>query len=166
MGPHFFNDFKAYMQENVINHQKIISWWPQANSEAENFMNPLTKAIRSAHAEGRDWKKDLYQFMLKYRATPHCTTDIAPSELLFNRKIQTKLPQIEIDTTVPDTHPNIEEMDKQTKEKMKAHADRRVRAQVSDLKIGETVLLHQRKKNKFSTKFDPSPFQVTRKKKQ
>ena len=102
MGPHFFNEFKAYMQENGINHQKITPWWPQANSEAENFMNPLTKAICSAHAEGRDWKKDLYQFMLKYRATPHCTTDIAPSELLFNRKIQTKLPQIENDTTLPD----------------------------------------------------------------
>ena len=84
--------------------------------------------------------------------------------MLFNRKIQTKLPQIEIDTTLPDTHPNIEEMDKQAKEKMKEHADRRVRAQVSDLKIGETVLLRQRKKNKFSTNFDPSPFQVTGKK--
>ena len=119
-----------------------------------------------AHAEGRDWKKDLYRFMLNYRATPHCTIGIAPSELLFNRKIQTKLLQIEIDTTLPDTHPNIEEMDKQAKEKMKEHADRRVRAQVSDLKIGETVLLHQRKKNKFSTKFDPSLFQVTKKKKE
>ena len=69
--------------------------------------------------------------MLNYRATPHCTAGIAPSELLFNRKIQTKLPQIEIDTTLPDTHPNIEEMGKQGKEKMKEHADRRVRTQVS-----------------------------------
>ena len=126
-GPPFFgNEFKAYMQENGITHQKITPFWPQANSEAENFMKPLTKAIRSAHAEGRDWKKDLYRFMLNYRAIPHSTTGIAPSELLFNRKIRTKLPQIEIDTTLPDTHPNIEEMDKQAKEKMKEHADRRV----------------------------------------
>ena len=102
--------------------------------------------------------------MLNYRATPHCTTGIVPSELLFNRKIQTKLPQIEIDTTLPDTHPNIEERDKQAKEKMKEHADRRVRAYVSDLKIGETILLRQRKKNKFSTTFDQSPFLVTKKK--
>ena len=108
-------------------------------------------------------KRTWYRFILTYRATPHCTIGIAPSELLFNRKIQTKLFQIGIDTTRPDTHPNIEEMDKQAKEKMKEHADRRVRAQVSDLKIGETVLLHQRKKNKFSTKFDPSLFQVTKK---
>ena len=54
------------MQENGITHQKITPLWPDANSEAENFMKPLTKAIRSAHAEGRDWKKDLYRFMLNY----------------------------------------------------------------------------------------------------
>ncbi len=93
-GPPFFgNEFKAYMQENGITHQKMTPLWPQANSEAENFMKPLTKAIRSAHAEGRDWKKVLYRFMLNYRATPHCTTGIAPSELLFNRKIQLSFPK-------------------------------------------------------------------------
>ena len=115
-GPPFFgNEFKAYMQENGITHQKITPLWPQANSEAENPMEPLTKAICSAYAEERDWKKDLYRFKLNYRATPYCTIGIAPSELLFNRKIQTKLTQIEIDTTLPDTHANILEMDKQAK---------------------------------------------------
>ncbi len=54
-------------------------------------------------------------------------------------------------------------MDKQAKEKMKKHADKRVRAQVSDLKIGKKSSLRQRKKNKFCTKFDLSSFQVTKK---
>ena len=72
--------------------------WPQANSEAENFMKPLTKAIRSAHAEGRDWKKDLYRFMLNYRATPHfttphCTTGIAPSDLLLIERSKLSIPK-------------------------------------------------------------------------
>ena len=51
-------------------------------------MKPLTKSIRSAHAKGRDWKKDLYMFLLNYRATPHTTTGFAPSHLLFNRLIK------------------------------------------------------------------------------
>jgi hypothetical protein len=34
--------------------------WPQANLEAENFMKPLTKDIRSANTEGKSWKKHLY----------------------------------------------------------------------------------------------------------
>ena len=42
----FGNEFKAYMQENGITHQKITPLWPPANSEAENFMKPLTKTIR------------------------------------------------------------------------------------------------------------------------
>ena len=94
-GPPFTSEeIKVYMEEKGIKHSRITPLWPQANSEAENFMKPVTKAIRAAHAEGRDWRKDLYQFLLNYRATPHSTTGFAPFELLFNCKIKTKLPQI------------------------------------------------------------------------
>ena len=161
-GPPFFGDeFKSHMIENGIHHQKITPLWPQANSEAENFMKPLTKAVRAAHAEGRDWKKDLYRFLLNYRATPHNTTGIAPSQLLFNRTIKTKLPQID-HRQQTDTHLDIQEKDEKAKEKMKQNADRRAHSKPSDIKVGETVLIRQRKKNKFTTKFDPSPFQVVR----
>ena len=30
-----------------------------------------------------------------YRSTPHSTTGVSPAELLFNRKLRTKLPQLE-----------------------------------------------------------------------
>ena len=69
-------DIRKYMAENGINHSRITLLWPQANSEAENFM---MKAIRSAHAEGKTWKKHLYKFLLNYRTTPHCTTGFAPA---------------------------------------------------------------------------------------
>ena len=59
-GPPFNSeDIRKYMAENGINHSRITPLWPQANSEAENFMKPMTKAIRSAHAEGKAWKKHL-----------------------------------------------------------------------------------------------------------
>ena len=52
-GPPFTsNEIRDYMQENGVNHKKITPLWPQANSEAENFMKPLMKAIRSANTEG------------------------------------------------------------------------------------------------------------------
>jgi len=45
-GPPFNSkDIKKYMAENGINHSKITPLWPQVNSEAENFMKPMTKAI-------------------------------------------------------------------------------------------------------------------------
>ncbi len=97
MGPHFFgNEFKAYMEENGITHQKITLLWPQANSEAENFMKPLTKAIRSAHAEGRDWKTDLYRFMLNYRATPGMENMSLATYLSSKRLVQKLLNQMVI----------------------------------------------------------------------
>lgn len=46
------------------------------------------------HANGRNWKEDLHTFLMNYRATPHTTTGFAPSNLLFNRLIKTKLPQV------------------------------------------------------------------------
>ena len=61
-----------------------------------------------------------------------------------------------------DTHLDIQEKDEKAKEKMKQNADRRAHSKPSDIKVGETVLIRQRKKNKFTTKFDPSTFQVVR----
>ena len=164
-GPPFTGDeFKKFVLDNGINHRKITPLWPQANSEAENFMKPLTKAIRSSHAERRDWRKDLYLFLLNYRATPHSTTGFAPSELLFNRKIKTKLPQLTVSNSQSDIDSKVKRNDKQAKERMKSYADKKSRAKVSDIKVGDIVLIRQRKQNKWSTKFDPSPFYVVRRK--
>ena len=163
-GPPFTGEeFKKFMLENGINHRRITPLWPQANSEAENFMKPLTKAIRSAHAEGKNWKKDVYLFLLNYRATPHSTTGFAPSELLFNRKIKTKLPQLTVNSQT-EMNSKVQKNDKEAKEKMKRHADEKSHVKVSDIKVGDTVLIRQKKQNKFSTKFDPSPFYVVRRK--
>ena len=146
------------MAENGINHSRITSLWPQANSEAENFMKPLTKAIRSAHVEGKTWKKHLYKFLLNYRTTPHCTTGFAPAELLFNRKVHNKLPQLSDNTQSTSL-----EVREKAKAKIKAHADAKAKATPSKIAVGDLVLAHQRKQNKLSTPYDPRAFRVIRK---
>ena len=160
-GPPFTShEIEEYMKENGINHQRITPLWPQANSEAESFMKPLTKAIRSAHAEGKQWTKHLYKFLLSYRTTPHTTTGYAPATLLFNREVRNKLPNV----VILNSNQQVEENDKNAKFKMKEKADKRRRAKESDLKVGDTVLARQRKHDKFSMRFDPNPFRVFRKK--
>ena len=125
-------------------------------------MKPLTNAVRSAHAEGRDWKKELLIFLLNYRATPHSTTGLPPSNLLlFNRLIETKLPQLKTENK-SEKEVAVQEKDKKAKEKMKIYADKKRRAQSSEIKVGDMVLMKQRKHNKFSTRFDPVPFRVER----
>ena len=89
-GPPFTShEIQQYMEENGVQHRRITPLWPQANSEAERFMQPLTKAIRSAHAEGKQWTKHLHRFLLNYRTTPHATTGFSPAEVLFNERFRT-----------------------------------------------------------------------------
>ena len=161
-GPPFTSaEIKKYMEENGIKHCRITPLWPQANSEAENFMKPLTKAVRSAHTEGKVWKKHLHKFLLNYRTTPHCTTGFTPTQLLFNRTVRNKLPQFTSNNQV--TQQKVLKKDEEAKAKMKAHADTRSRAKPSNIAIGDLVLVRQRKQNKLSTRFNPSPFRVTSK---
>ena len=162
-GPPFTSEeIKKYMEDNGINHCKITPLWPQANSEAENFMKPLNKAIRSVHAEGKTWKKQLYKFLLNYRTTPHCTTGFAPAELLFNRRVRNKLPQLT--SSNQSKGQEVKENDDKAKAKMKRYADAKSRAKPSKIAVNDSVLVRQRKQNKLSTPFDPSPFHVVRKK--
>ena len=47
-----------------------------------------------AEIEGKNWRQELQRFLLQYHSTPHQTTKVAPSELLFNRKIRGYLPEL------------------------------------------------------------------------
>ena len=132
------------MEENGIKHCRTIPLWPQANSEVENFMKPLTKAVHSVHAERKIWKKHLHKFLLNYRTTPRCTTEFTPAQLLFNRKVRNKLPQL-----TGSNQMNIQEVkrkDEEAKAKMKVYTDARSKAKPSRINVGDLVLVCQRKK--------------------
>ena len=70
--PFLSPEIKRYIKEKGIDHKKITPLWSQANMEAEGYMKPLTKAIRSAHTEEKQWTNHLYDFLLNYRTSPPC----------------------------------------------------------------------------------------------
>ena len=161
-GPPFNSkELRDYMNENGISFTPITPLWPQANAEAENFNKVLEKAIRTAQIEGRDWKRELYRFLLNYRATPHITTKHSPAKLLFNREIRTKLPS-RIDENKCPIDTEIRENDEKAKEKMKKNADKKSGAKERDIQIGDFVLIRQKRRNKFSSNFDPKPYRVVK----
>ena len=85
-GPPFNSmELKTYMQEKGIKHQWITPLWPQANLEAENFMKPMEKAIKAAHTEHKNCKKELYSFSLNY-----IYHTVPPSLLQLHCKIRYK----------------------------------------------------------------------------
>jgi hypothetical protein len=66
----------------------------------------------------KDWKTELYQFFLNYRATPHLTTKVAPATALFGRTFRTKLPSIpSIVGDMKGLNSGIDKVDREAKEK-------------------------------------------------
>jgi hypothetical protein len=87
-------EFKSYLEELGIKHTRVTPYWARANGLVENFNKSLKKAIRAAQAENKNWHNELYTFLLQYRNTPHLTTGRTPAELLFNRTVMTKVPEM------------------------------------------------------------------------
>ena len=161
-GPPFQSkEFNDFMKMKRIIHHKVTPLWPQANGLVESFMEPLTKAVRTARLEGRDWRPALYQFLLNYRCTPHSTIGVSPAELLYNRSLRNGIPAVDSSNNLStDQHRKAATLDQQRKVKMKEYADRNRPVQESTLKVGQTVLLKQEKCNKFSTRYNHLPFRV------
>ena len=145
-----------------FHHRKVTPLWPCANGEVERFMAPLMKAIRAAHVEQRSWKQELYTFLRQYRAMPHCTTGVSPSEALNQRQMRVTLPQLpqQAQTSESDTQLRHRDAANKAKAKAKAYSDRRRHAKQSDLQVGDTVLVRQPRRNKLSTPYDARPLEI------
>ena len=88
-GPPFNGDeHKKYLEVLGVKPEFATPYWPERNAEAERFMQPLGKAIKTAHIQGSPWQQELSRFLLLYRAAPHTTTGVPPSELLFYRTVR------------------------------------------------------------------------------
>ena len=53
-----------------------------------------TKSFPFESNEKRDWRLELNKYLLAYRSTQHITTGQSPAELLFGRKLSTKLLEV------------------------------------------------------------------------
>lgn len=155
----YFNseELNTFLRNLNIEHRNTTPLWPQANGEVEIQNKGIMKRIRIAHAENRSWKEDLQIYLLMYRSTPHSTTGVSPAELLFKRKLRTKLPEI-YDYSSPEYE--IRDRDSERKGKGKMYGDQRRNARESGIQEGDVVLVKQKKQNKLSTAFNPNPMSV------
>ena len=117
-GPPFNSkEFSKYLHKLGVKHETSIPEWPQGNSEAEAFMKPLAKAIKTARAEHRNWTQELSRFLLSYRTTPHCSTNVPPAQLLFNRPLRGILPMLNPKDKVLNRHKEVQANDFEAKSK-------------------------------------------------
>jgi len=162
-GPPFNGDeYTRYLKALGIEAKFSTPYWPQGNATVERFMQPLGKALKTAKVEGRPWKQELNRFLLQYRTTPHCTTGVPPSELLFNRTVKGKIPVITRKKVI-NRHKDALKNELTRKERNKEYADHRRNVKKSDIQIGDYVLVKQERKNKLTANFNPEPYKVIKK---
>ena len=71
----------------------IAPYHPSSNGAAEHSVQTFKTFLKKT-IEGKpvkDLNAILQRFLLTYRTTPHCTTHTSPVELLFRRKLNTRL---------------------------------------------------------------------------
>ncbi|XP_055623065.1 uncharacterized protein K02A2.6-like [Toxorhynchites rutilus septentrionalis] len=163
-GPQFnanCEEFQAFCDDLGVQLINTIPYWPQQNGEVERQNRSILKRLKIAQQLGQDWRKVLSQFLLSYHATTYPTTGRAPSELMFGRRIRTKLPEVPTITRINEEH---RDHDKLQKEKGKEYTDAKRKARFSEITVGDRVIVKRmRKENKLSTNYEPEEFEVTRK---
>ena len=136
-------------------HHRVTPNHLRANGQVERFMQTLNKTEQIAHLQGKsgpDRNMAVQDMLIAYRDTPHPATGISPYQAMMNRPVRTKL-----DYTVPRKERSsrdkmMDEKDRQYKEKM---ADEGGSSKEHNFVVGDHVLLRQRKRNKWSTPYEP-----------
>lgn len=83
---------------------------------------------------------------------------MSAAELLFRRKVRTKLPEFREDRVASE----VQEREGEMRAKAKLYADKKRHTEYLNLVPGDRVLLKQEKQNKLSTPFAPEPYDVVR----
>ena len=109
-GPTFTSyEFQEFMQKNGIVHVKSAPYHPSSNGLAERAVQALKRGI--ARTSGTTLQRRVSKFLFKYRLTPHSVTGVAPSELLFGRRIRCRL-----DLWFPDTSQRVQSQQQKQKQ--------------------------------------------------
>ena len=86
-------EFYEFCKVHGIKQLKIAPYHPSSNGTAQRSVQTFKTALKKI-IQGKvvsDLDSTLSRFMLSYHTTPHSTTGISPAELLFNRKLNTRL---------------------------------------------------------------------------
>ena len=150
-------DIAAHMG---FRHRKPTPNHPMGNSQVENFMKPLQKAVKTAVAAGLNYENELQKFLINFRNTPNRALGLSPSEVVFKRELKTKLPQF----SVQPNDKYLRERDRRNKLKNKQYADQKRRAKPCTLKYGDYVLVKRPSQTKEETPFYPTLAKVIRRK--
>ena len=118
----------------------------------ESFMKRLNKSIKAPKLESLDWTEEFYIFMLSHRTTPHRTTTVASSQLLFNREVKNNIPSLieEEEIDCKDLHGQSKKSAEKKQQTSKTCIDMKRKAKHYRIVASSKVLIKQQRRNKFT----------------
>lgn len=88
-GPCFSSqEFKDFCMHTGARHITTAVYKPSTNGLAEKMVQTLKKSLRTSKSAIQD---TLDRFLFNYRLTPHSTTGVSPAELMFGRRLRSRL---------------------------------------------------------------------------
>ncbi|CAI5683364.1 unnamed protein product [Oreochromis niloticus] len=129
-------EFADFLKSRGIQHLRSSVYYPRANGEVERFNRCVKDCLQTASIQGQPWKSFLRTYLMDYRATPHSTTGVSPSELLHGRRMRTKLQVMDMPVPQTERHTMCERV-KNKQMKMKEYTDARRHAKPSNFQPGD-----------------------------
>ena len=121
-GPQFIsNRFTTFAKQWEFFHNTSSPKFPSRNGQVERAVQTVKSILRKA----QESKKDVYLALLEYRNTPIDANIASPAELLFQRKLRTRLPCKQSLLKPPlqgDTHEKLHVRQERVKRYHDAHA--------------------------------------------
>lgn len=152
--------FSKFCEEHDIMFNSGPPWWPQANGQVERQNRNLVRRIQIAHAEKKDWQREIAQYVMMFHNLPHPATGVPPSNLMINRNLREKIPSLE----APPEPNGVRDHEILYKEKMKNYTNKKRHAKWSCLEEGDTVLLKNHyKKSKLEPNFGLEEYIIKKK---
>ena len=90
-------EFQEFIKANGIRHVKSSPYHPASNGLAERAVQTFKASMRKS--TNGSIKTCFARFLFRYRYTPHTTTGLTPSELIFGRHVRTHLDLVKPDLT-------------------------------------------------------------------
>lgn len=164
-GKQFSSDeFRAYLHDCGITLYNTIPYWPQQNGEVERQNRSILKRIKISQLERKNWKEELFHYLMMYNSTPNATTGKTPSELFYRRQFRDKIPcvaDIANKQSIDDSE--VRDKDKTQKDIGKNYSDRKRKATEHTLQEGDKVYTKNLvKENELTSNFSPASHTITK----
>lgn len=82
-------EFKQFCTSNGVRHITSAVYKPSTNGLAEKMVGSLKKVLRTT--SNTNIQLTIDRFLFNYRLTPHTTTGVSPAELMFGRRLRSRL---------------------------------------------------------------------------